>query len=195
MNEQEGLKPGMSVAVEVFLAEHNDVLTIPVAAVVEQNQTYMCWVETAQGVAKRTLKLGDSNERFVVVEEGLQEGDLVVLNPIDFVEEAQSNALKPTNGNKSDKAFESKEKSKNAPADSAKASATKEAVKPKAKRPNGAEVLKKGDKNGDGVLTKDEFDEKTKPYFDSMDTDANGEVNAAEIDASLKRISQAAPEK
>ncbi len=49
-----------------------------------------------------------------------------------------------------------------------------------------------GDKNGDGVLTKDEFDEKTKPYFESIDTDSNGEVNAAEIDASLKRASQGA---
>jgi hypothetical protein len=41
------------------------------------------------------LTLGDSNDQFIVVEQGLKEGDKVVLNPLDFVEEAQSNALKP----------------------------------------------------------------------------------------------------
>ena len=45
-----------------------------------------CWVKTAEGVEKRSLQLGDSNERFTVVEAGLQEGDEVVLNPIAFEE-------------------------------------------------------------------------------------------------------------
>ena len=95
LDQKQGLKPGMSVAVEVFLARHNDVLTIPVAAVVEQGQEFLCWVETDDGIVKRSLKLGDSNDQFIVVEDGLAEGERVVLNPIDFVDEAQIDALKP----------------------------------------------------------------------------------------------------
>ncbi len=91
----EGLKPGMSADVEVIFARHENVLTIPVAAVVEQEGDFLCWVKTVQGIRKRTLRLGDSDDQFIVVEAGLQEGDEVILNPIAFVDEAQSGALKP----------------------------------------------------------------------------------------------------
>jgi HlyD family secretion protein len=91
----EGLKPGMSAEVEVILAVHEDVLTIPVAAVVETGDEYFCWVKTAEGAQRHALKLGDSNDVFIVVKAGLQEGDEVVLNPLAFIEEAQTEALKP----------------------------------------------------------------------------------------------------
>ena len=90
----EGLKPGMSAEVEVIMARHENVLMVPTAAVVETNRGYACWVETAEGTQRRTLELGDSSDMFIVVEAGLQEGDEVVLNPLAFVEEAQTEAAK-----------------------------------------------------------------------------------------------------
>jgi len=69
-----GLKPGMSAEVEVILAEHNDVMTIPVAAVVETEQGAFCWVSTDEGVQKRPLQLGDSNDVFMEVKGGVKEG-------------------------------------------------------------------------------------------------------------------------
>ena len=89
------LKPGMSAEVEVLMARHEDVLTVPVAAVVESEQEYSCWVKTADGPQRRTLQIGDNNNQFIVVEAGLKEGDEVVLNPLAFIEEAQTEALKP----------------------------------------------------------------------------------------------------
>jgi multidrug efflux pump subunit AcrA (membrane-fusion protein) len=90
---QEGLKPGMSVAVEIFLARHRDVLTIPVAAVLEDEGEFWCWVATDGRPARHKLTLGDTNDQFVVVEAGVEEGDQVVLNPLDFIDEAQRAAL------------------------------------------------------------------------------------------------------
>ena len=90
----EGLRPGMSAEVELIMARHEDVLTIPVAAVVETEQGYLCWVKTAEGTQRRALQLGDSNEVFMVVEAGLKEGDEVMLNPLAFIEEAQTEASK-----------------------------------------------------------------------------------------------------
>ncbi len=90
----EGLKPGMSAEVEVIMARHEDVLTIPVAAVVETDEGDFCWVKTAEGTGRRSLQLGDSNDVFIVIEAGLKEGDEVVLNPTAFIDEAQTNALK-----------------------------------------------------------------------------------------------------
>ncbi len=90
----DGLKPGMSAEVEVLIARHNDVLMIPVAAVVETDTGDLCWVKTAEGAQRRTLELGDSNDVFTIVEAGLQEGDQVVLNPLAFPEARTAAARK-----------------------------------------------------------------------------------------------------
>lgn len=95
LDASQGLKPGMSAEVEVTLARHENVLTIPVAAVVEDDNGHCCWVRTAEGSQRRALRLGDSNDQFIVVEAGVKEGDEVVLNPIAFVKEAQAGALRP----------------------------------------------------------------------------------------------------
>ena len=77
----DGLRPGMSAEVEVIIAEYHDVLTIPVAAIIDQDNQHFCWVRTPQGDKPRELVLGDSNNVFTVVQDGLQEGDEVLLNP------------------------------------------------------------------------------------------------------------------
>ena len=89
-----GLRPGMSAEVEVIIAQHEDVLTIPVAAVVETAQGDYCWVKTTDGAKKCSLRLGDTNDRFTVVEAGLQESDEVVLHPLAF-KEAKALAQQP----------------------------------------------------------------------------------------------------
>ena len=82
-----GLKPGMSAEVEVILAVHENVVTVPVAAVVNTEDGDCCWVDTANGPQRRVLELGDSNDVFIVVKAGLSEGDRVVLNPTAFLDE------------------------------------------------------------------------------------------------------------
>jgi len=88
-----GLKPGMSAEVEVILAEHHDVLTVPVAAVVETEEGDFCWVRTADKTSKRRLELGESNDVFILVKAGLNDGEEVILNPTAFIEEAEKDAL------------------------------------------------------------------------------------------------------
>ena len=91
-----GLKPGMSAEVDVILAVHEDVLTIPVAAVVETEEGSFCWVQPANkevdGPQKRILELGDSNDIFIEVVAGLNEGEEVILNPIAMIDEAEQDA-------------------------------------------------------------------------------------------------------
>jgi multidrug efflux pump subunit AcrA (membrane-fusion protein) len=95
-----GLKPGMSAEVEVILARYENVLTIPVAAVVETTQGDFCWIKTTAGAKRCSLQLGDTNDIFTVVEAGLQEGDEVVLHPFAF-KEAQALTIKPRDEEKS----------------------------------------------------------------------------------------------
>lgn len=92
-----GLKPGMSAVVDVILAKHEEVLTIPVASIVEAQDGFFCWLETAVGAEQRMLRLGDTNDEFSVVLDGLVEGDRVILNPLAFVEQAREMAIQPAN--------------------------------------------------------------------------------------------------
>ena len=99
LDSYEGLKPGMSAEVEVTLARHENVLTIPVAAVVEMDTERFCWVKGAEAVTRRSLQLGDSNEQFVVVQAGVKEGDQVVLNPLAYIDEAPTQCVEAPRGN------------------------------------------------------------------------------------------------
>jgi multidrug efflux pump subunit AcrA (membrane-fusion protein) len=88
----EDLKPGMTAEVDLVLARHEGVLIVPTAAVLETRQGYACWVKTATGVQRRTLKLGDGSDMFILVQNGLEEGEEVILNPLTHVEQAQAEA-------------------------------------------------------------------------------------------------------
>jgi hypothetical protein len=98
---EEGLKPGMSAEVEVIVARHEDVLTIPVAAIAETAEENVCWVKTSDGVQRRMLKLGDTNDIFTVVKDGLNEGDEVMLNPYAFMEGTPRDTPKPAEATES----------------------------------------------------------------------------------------------
>ena len=181
LNSTDGikLKPGMTVEVEVIVAEHKNVPTIPVAAVLEHEKQFYCWVKTPTGTARRQLKLGDSNDQFIVVKDGVAEGEDVILNPRALVDEAQMDALKPLNSDSK--------------ADDEKAAETneKKADKKAADSP-GAQILKLADKNKDGVLTIDEYEEKDRQYFEPSDANKDGKVDVKELDAAIKKLTNAA---
>ncbi|MFL2869121.1 MAG: efflux RND transporter periplasmic adaptor subunit [Pirellulaceae bacterium] len=96
--QQAGLKPGMSAQVEIIMAEHVDVLAVPVAAVIETLDGFACWVQDKNDPmavpTKTQLTLGESNDVHIVVTGGLNPGDQVVLNPLAYIQEAQDDAMK-----------------------------------------------------------------------------------------------------
>jgi len=202
----EGLRPGMSAEVEVLLARHEDVLMIPVAAVVETDKGDACWVATAEGARRRALKLGDSNGVFTAVEEGLKEGDEVVLNPLAFQEARTARAkahdkTKPDRQEPTEDGTVSKPSAPRAskpPDDSRQTESNPQAVKPGRAdtevRVTGAEIVRFADKNGDGVLTIEKYAQKDRHTFGATDTNKDGNVDASELDAVLKRLQDANPE-
>ena len=88
------LRPGTSAEVEILVAAHEDVLLIPVAAIVEQNDEAFCWIQTPSGVHRQQIQIGDTNDIFTIVTDGIQKGDEVLLNPYAYeapvVDEAES---------------------------------------------------------------------------------------------------------
>ena len=86
---QPGLKPGMTAEVEILGARYEDVFKVPVAAVIEQNGAFYCWVKKGEGHERRPLVIGPSNDQFVIVRDGLAEEDQLVLNPLAIIDEAR----------------------------------------------------------------------------------------------------------
>lgn len=187
-----GLKPGMSAVVDVVLEEYADELLIPVAAILESDDQHYCWVKNGGEIQRRAIQLGGSNDEFTVVKAGLAEGDEVVINPLAHIDEAQKAALRPAgpkrNSNDADQQDGAADKAADDPSSKTQTDSAAE-KKPKKKTApmiRGDQIIKLADKNGDGVLTEDEFAEKDRARFAKADANGDGAVDAAELDAQIK---------
>lgn len=96
----ENLKPGMTAVVDIHVDRIKGVLSIPVQAVAQVKKDTWCYVHSDEGVERRLIKLGRSNDKFVQVLEGLSVGDRVILNTDAIFEEseAETSAISPDAG-------------------------------------------------------------------------------------------------
>jgi RND family efflux transporter MFP subunit len=75
-----GLKPGMTAAVKILVSQAPSVLVVPLHAVSETGGEYYCYVVTSSGVDRRRVSIGESNDYFIEIKEGLSENEHVALN-------------------------------------------------------------------------------------------------------------------
>lgn len=104
---EEGLKPGMSAVVDIVLSDHKNVLKVPVAAIVETESGFVCWVKSAGEVKKRAIQLDDTNDEYTIVTDGLSEGEEVILDPTSFIEAAREEARKAKSESEAEAAMDS----------------------------------------------------------------------------------------
>lgn len=77
----EWLKPGMSAETEILIDRLKDALYIPIQSVVPDGRDKVCFVlENGQPV-KRVVETGPMTVEFIVITEGLQEGEEVLIRP------------------------------------------------------------------------------------------------------------------
>lgn len=88
--EVERLKPGMTAVVEIHVDYLTDVLSVPVQAVVQIDEETWCYIIQNGRPVRRDVKLGLSNDKFVEIKSGLNEGDSVALNTMAVVDERQA---------------------------------------------------------------------------------------------------------
>ncbi len=70
---------GMSVSVEIISKVIPDTLFVPVEAVFENDGKFFVYLNTLSGPEEVDVKIGESNDRFVQILEGLEEDDVVYL--------------------------------------------------------------------------------------------------------------------
>ena len=87
VDEVEQLKPGMNAVVNMHVDRLENVLAVPVQAIIQADQETWCYVESENGVERRDIKIGRSNDKFVHIREGISEGQRVVLNSMDIYDQ------------------------------------------------------------------------------------------------------------
>ena len=87
VDEVEGLKPGMTAVVNMHVDKIEDVLAVPVQSIIQSNGKTWCYTDAGNGVTRKDIKIGRSNDKFVHVQEGLTGGDRIVLNSMDIYEQ------------------------------------------------------------------------------------------------------------
>ena len=88
------LRPSMTTSNEIIINEYDNVLSAPLEAVFNQGDTLnYVLVELGLKVTKKEVKLGESNDDFVIIEKGLIEGDEILLNAPKNLDELKTQLL------------------------------------------------------------------------------------------------------
>ncbi|HEX5105391.1 MAG TPA: efflux RND transporter periplasmic adaptor subunit, partial [Pirellulaceae bacterium] len=93
------LRPGTFATAKIKLDEHQDVLTLPAAAVVRQDREAFCYRLIDGKAAKTRIQLGLNVGGEWEITSGLSDGDTVILNKANALQDAQPvEVLKPAAG-------------------------------------------------------------------------------------------------
>ena len=77
----EGLRTGMNCDVEIVVQEYEDIVYVPIQAVVHVDGAPTVFVQNEQHIEARRLEPGISNNRVLPIHSGLEAGELILLNP------------------------------------------------------------------------------------------------------------------
>ena len=78
-NPQEWLKPGMTAKVEILITNLQNVVYVPAQSVDVWEDRHVCYVRQGNNNCRRTVELGENNDEFVEIRQGLQAGEQVLL--------------------------------------------------------------------------------------------------------------------
>lgn len=82
----EDVRSGMSAEVRILAEQHRDVLQLPVQALYETRGRFFCLLKDGDHWETREIQVGSSNDSYMIIRSGLEEGDRVVLNPRAFLD-------------------------------------------------------------------------------------------------------------
>lgn len=89
------LRSGMTAAVTIHCADVPDAIQVPVQSIYAWGPKYYCFVYDDGKWSAREVKAGPTNDKFFVIESGLNEGEHVALNPRAYVSHVSLPKLPP----------------------------------------------------------------------------------------------------
>ena len=79
--DTEGLRSGMSCMGRVIVNQFEDVTYVPIQAVVHENDESVVYMPGPKGPVRREVEIGEDNNIHVVITQGLEQGDQILLAP------------------------------------------------------------------------------------------------------------------
>ncbi len=81
----EWLKPGMNAKVEIIVNELDDVVYVPVQSIFVEDDRHYVFVEQGGTKSRRRVIIGEHNDDFIEIVDGVEEGESILLNtPMDY---------------------------------------------------------------------------------------------------------------
>jgi len=79
--EDREMRPGMSCSIEILVDQLDDVVYVPLQAVVHHRDRNLCFVRNGSALEQRPVVVGQHNEKWVEIVSGLEPGEIVLMSP------------------------------------------------------------------------------------------------------------------
>jgi len=184
------IKPGLTANCAIHVDSKDNVLMVPVQSVLPYGDDYYCMIrKSAEEIEPRKVDLGPSNNRFVVVNDGLDAGEYVSMSPRRLMDSVKMPELAPEQMNTKESGPR-QGKSGRGPGKPAQQKSPGEADQTGEDTQLVDRVLKNFDTNNDGVLSSDELAAKGGEKYTSADQDGDGQVQRSELVAAAEALEE-----
>ncbi|QEG00859.1 Macrolide export protein MacA [Stieleria maiorica] len=206
LNPPENIRTGMTAEVQIFVQQLEDAIQIPIQGLYEHdNHMFALVKEGPESFRTTQVKIGATNDTMATIDEGLKEGDMVVLN---LREHLNLMELPEVSGADNSEMREIADVDPNAksvqvedgPSDERGGPGGRDGGPGGARRPGGgggpggggrpdpativSRMMENGDKDGDGTISADELsslDANFRDRISAADSDGDGAITRAEI--------------
>ena len=182
-----GLRPGLTAEVRIRVEQLPDVIQVPVQAVFEHGNKYYCVTDDGGRYVAREVAVGSTNDKTVVIRDGLSEGEQVVLNAAAYRKKVRLPELSA----EGEQAVARTPQRRGTPAARVAEPSPAVAGQPQ-KADSPAEMAKRMfgqlDKDGDGKLRLEELPERLRTPLQAADSDGDGSITRAEWTAAAGRF-------
>jgi len=177
-----GMRPGLTAEVKIEVERLTDVVQVPVQTALEHGDKYYCVAHDGDRFVPLEVQIGSTNDKFVVIEKGLEPGQLIAANATALRDKIELPDLPPEEANRNGRPRPSQKP--DGAADQGEQPA------PGKSNPGAAasKMFQQLDTNGDGRLESSEIPEKMAPHLKSADTNGDGAVDRGEFAAAAARM-------
>lgn len=196
------VRSGMNAEVRIYVEQLENALQVPVQALYETKGHFFCLVKNGDGWDTREVQVRSSNDTFMTIETGLEEGDVVAMNPRSYPDKLEIPDLPDEEAPEGKNGPGAKKPRPKGPPlagsggkPGARPSGQGEQGGGQGSRPDPTKVFSALDKDGDGSLSADEL--KVIPAaqrapMTAADADGDGAVSREEFTKAMSQLKSGA---
>jgi len=193
-NPLPGLRPGMSAEVNIVVEQSADELQVPVQAVVEHGNKYYCLLRDGAGFETREVLIASSNEKFIIIRDGLRPDEKVLMSPRTYLSEVELPAVPRQQvivGQRDARPGDDADQTNSAGGapSSVAGDASGDNEANGAQPPNSTDIvssmIQENDGDADGKLSREELPADMQDRFQDSDADGDGFLDSRELVAML----------